>query len=122
MTTSEAQAQLMTLVGTPWQEHGDTENGMDCWGLVRYAFRFLGTELPLSAHEARRCSRVMHCVPQPFDVAYFRLGLLEKRHVGLILNSREMIHAADKIYGVSTVRLARLRNLTILRHRDLLTA
>lgn len=121
MTMGDAQAALMALIGTPWKEHSDTVDGMDCWGFVRYAFRLLEKELPFNTHEARRCVEAVEGVPEPFDIAYFRFGFLEKRHVGLVLNRSEMIHAADETFGVSTIRLARLRDVTLLRHRDFIS-
>ena len=89
-------------------------------GLVRYAFRLLDKDLPLDPHEARHLAVAVDDAPRPFDIAYFRFSSLEERHVGLVLDAGCMIHAADKTYGVSTIRMGRLRTVTLLRHKDLL--
>lgn len=122
MNTGEAINHLMGLVGPNWKDRVDVEveEGQECWCFVRYAFRLLGKDLPHDQYEARHYAEVVHDDPRPFDVVLFRSGLLGTRHVGLAINSREMIHAAEEAYGVSTIRLARLDRIGLLRHKDLL--
>lgn len=36
----------MTLIGIPYKDHGRTADGVDCYGLVYYAYQQLGRTLP----------------------------------------------------------------------------
>ena len=97
-------------IGIPFQDHGRTASGCDCWGLVCLVHaQERGQSLPVydgytSAHEATEVAALMAGAevsplwarvetPQPFDLAVFRRGRLA-RHVGVVVRPGLMLHMA----------------------------
>lgn len=97
-------------VGVPFVDRGREIDGFDCWGLVRHAYsKHLNIELPsygdVSASDLRRVSRSMtdgdsintwHPVSgnlKPFDIVAMTLYTTKlTAHVGLMIDSRRLIH------------------------------
>ena len=79
-------------------------SGFDCSGLVRWAYRGVGVDLPHSSYalygEGRRVERARM---RTGDLLFFEgLG-----HVGLYLGRGRMVHAPQTGRSVEIVRLAR---------------
>jgi cell wall-associated NlpC family hydrolase len=93
----------LRAVGTPYRWGGASlEGGFDCSGLVHWAYRRLGVELPHSSYALYGLGRqVPRSRIQPGDVLFFSgLG-----HVGLYLGRGRMVHAPQTGRRVEVVDL-----------------
>ena len=105
-TKGERAARIaLRALGIPYRWGGESPaSGFDCSGLVRWAYRGVGIDLPHSSYalygEGRRVSRARMAAG---DVLFFEgLG-----HVGLYLGKGRMVHAPQTGRNVEIVRLAR---------------
>lgn len=101
-------------IGLPFEEHGRTISGLDCWGLVRlvfgeqyniclpsYAQAYDSTnnekELgPLIRKESSKWRRIKKGQEQLGDVIVMRIRG-EPMHVGLVLGDHTMLHVQRNI-------------------------
>jgi peptidoglycan DL-endopeptidase CwlO len=105
-TKGERAARIaLRALGIPYRFGGESPiNGFDCSGLVRWAYRGVGVDLPHSSYalygEGRRIARGRM---RTGDLLFFEgLG-----HVGLYLGRGRMVHAPQTGRNVEIVRLAR---------------
>jgi len=103
---------LLSLVGTPWVEGGRDAKGMDCYGLIVYAYSQLGHELAdrWNFAEHRDLWELLGAstVPVPWDVVIADNG--ERIHVGLVVcGGSEVLHSDRKCGGVVLTRLSRMK-------------
>jgi cell wall-associated NlpC family hydrolase len=92
-------------VGIPYRWGGASPSGgFDCSGLVHWAYKHVGVELPHSSYALYgRGRRVSRSHLRPGDVLFFSgLG-----HVGLYLGGGRMVHAP---YSGRLVEIVRLRS------------
>jgi cell wall-associated NlpC family hydrolase len=93
-------------MGTPYQWGGNDANGFDCSGLIRFAYRQHGIELPRISRDQLREGVPVDpevSVLRPGDVLGFSLepgG--EASHVGLYVGGGEFIHSSTSGVRVST--------------------
>ena len=93
----------LSTVGTPYRWGGESPaTGFDCSGLVRWAYRRVGIDLPHSSYalysEGRR---VRETRMEAGDILFFEgLG-----HVGLYLGNGRMVHSPETGRNVEVVRL-----------------
>jgi cell wall-associated NlpC family hydrolase len=93
-------------MGTPYQWGGSDANGFDCSGLIRFAYRQHGIEIPRISRDQLREGRPVDLdvsVLRPGDVLGFSLepgG--EASHVGLYVGGGEFIHSSTVGVRVST--------------------
>jgi cell wall-associated NlpC family hydrolase len=92
----------LKTVGTPYVWGGATPTGFDCSGLVSWAYRRLGVELPHSSYALYdRGRRVARSRMKPGDLVFFSgLG-----HVGMYLGRGRMVHAPQSGRNVEVVPL-----------------
>jgi cell wall-associated NlpC family hydrolase len=102
--TGERASQFaLEAVGIPYRWGGESPtSGFDCSGLVRWAYRRVGIDLPHSSYalygEGRRVSDSRL---EPGDLLFFEgLG-----HVGLYVGRGRMVHAPKTGRDVEVVRL-----------------
>ncbi|MGB5063181.1 MAG: C40 family peptidase [Candidatus Competibacter sp.] len=89
------------LIGTPYVLGGESPDGVDCSGLVQYAYLQAGIRLPRTAIEQFRSGRLQRKV-LPGDLLFFRTGNSGMvSHVGIYAGKGQMIHASS---GSSQVR------------------
>ena len=91
------------VVGVPYRYGGESPaSGFDCSGLVRWAYRRLGIDLPHSSYALASEGRgVGRGAMRPGDVLLFDgLG-----HVGLYIGGGRMVHAPQSGRDVETVAL-----------------
>ncbi len=83
-----------SLVGVPYRFGGASRRGMDCSGLVHYAYGEVGITVPRTVAEQRR-----HAFPvslqalRPGDLLFFRLSGRTVSHVGLYIGDNRFVHA-----------------------------
>jgi cell wall-associated NlpC family hydrolase len=102
-----AEIDVARYVGIPFVDHGRSESGCDCWGLVRLIYKNeFGIDLddlgPLyesttdnngmtSLYVAQLPSWTKVEAPQAGDVALLRLRGLPV-HVGIVISENQMVH------------------------------
>jgi len=94
------------MVGTPYVLGGESPGGVDCSGLVQYAYRQAGIRVPRTTVEQFRAGRLQRRV-LPGDLLFFRTDASGRvSHVGIYAGSGRMIHASS---GSGQVRKVSLR-------------
>jgi hypothetical protein len=101
-------ATAVEAMGRPYEYGGTGENGegFDCSGLIQYAYRKHGVELPRrSVDQAKQGKRVDRAVPQlrPGDLLTFSNHGGQVTHVGLYMGSGRFIHSATRGVQISTL-------------------
>ena len=96
-----------SLIGVPYRFGGASPRGMDCSGLVHYAYRKIGVTVPRTVATQRR-----HAFPvslselQAGDLLFFRLGGRRVSHVGIYIGDKQFVHAPRTGKRVSITRLS----------------
>jgi cell wall-associated NlpC family hydrolase len=94
------------LIGTPYVLGGESPGGVDCSGLVQYAYRQAGIRVPRTTADQFRAGRLQRRV-LPGDLLFFRTDARGGiSHVGIYAGSGQMIHASS---GSRRVRKVSLR-------------
>ena len=108
--SAAAQAIITTALdamGTPYAWGGTDANGFDCSGLIQYAYRSHGVELPRRSSDQARAGVAVPpdlAALRPGDILIFGSGSEAISHVGLYLGEGRFIHSASS--GVRISRLA----------------
>jgi cell wall-associated NlpC family hydrolase len=93
------------LIGTPYIPGGESPDGVDCSGLVQYAYQQAGIRTPRSAmaqfQAGQRQDRVL-----PGDLLFFRTDASGQiSHVGIYAGQGQMIHTSSGSQQVRKVSL-----------------
>ncbi len=83
-----------TLLGVPYVWGGTTPKGMDCSGLVKYAYSLAGVAVPRTAAEQFRAGAPLDAA-RPGDLVFFRTEPPRVSHVGIYVGGGQMIHASS---------------------------
>jgi cell wall-associated NlpC family hydrolase len=94
------------LIGTPYRYGGNNRKGFDCSGLVQYAYRKAGVEVPRTTASQLAQARV----PErrtllPGDLLFFEIDWQKSRHVGIYEGDGVFIHAPSTGKRVSRASL-----------------
>jgi cell wall-associated NlpC family hydrolase len=93
------------LIGTPYVLGGESPAGVDCSGLVQYAYLQAGISLPRTSMEQFQASQPQRRV-LPGDLLFFRTGRGNRvSHVGIYAGNGQMIHASSGSRKVRKVKL-----------------
>ena len=93
------------LVGAPYVLGGESPRGVDCSGLVQYAYQQAGIQVPRTVAQQYRAGRPQRQV-LPGDLLFFRTdnsGAVS--HVGIYAGGGRMIHASSGSGQVRKVKL-----------------
>lgn len=93
------------LIGAPYVLGGESPSGVDCSGLVQYAYRQAGIQVPRTAAQQFQAGRPQRKV-LPGDLLFFRTdnsGAVS--HVGIYAGGGRMIHASSSSRQVRRVKL-----------------
>lgn len=106
VTGQEVVAVAKTLVGAPYRYGGATPDGFDCSGLVQYAYKEAGLNVPRSTLlQFRYAQRVTVAQVQAGDVLFFRVSDRKVTHVGIYTGDGRFIHAPSTGSRVSYARI-----------------
>jgi cell wall-associated NlpC family hydrolase len=93
-------------IGTPYRYGGNNRRGFDCSGLVQYAHRQIGIDVPRTTRQqwsqAQQPER-RHLIPG--DLVFFALDGNKSRHVGIYEGGGVFIHAPSSGKRVSRASL-----------------
>ncbi len=96
----------LSQMGAPYAYGGRTPAGFDCSGLVQFAHRQLGLEVPRTADALYRGARPVSLERlEPGDLVFFRIGRSRISHVGIYVSGDLFIHAPSSGKGVSYASL-----------------
>lgn len=93
-------------IGAPYRYGGNGRRGFDCSGLVQFAYRQVGIEVPRTTESQWRMART----PErryllPGDLLFFHIGGKKDRHVAIYEGDGVFIHAPSSGKQVSRASL-----------------
>lgn len=98
-------AEAERLIGVRYVLGGESPNGVDCSGLVQYAYSRAGIRLPRTAAQQFRAGRLQTKV-LPGDLLFFHGGNKGAvTHVGIYAGKGQMIHASSSTGAVIKTNL-----------------
>ena len=84
------------MLGSPYSYGGDSPEGFDCSGLVRYVYRQVGIEVPHSSQKLyQQSTKIPFNKLQPGDLLFFKIDFKTISHVGIFTESLNFIHASS---------------------------
>lgn len=87
-----------SFLNSPYQWGGRTHFGIDCSGFSQIVFKIIGILLPRDAYQqAELGTEIPLNEAKKGDLAYFTNKEGRITHVGIMLNSNEIIHASGKV-------------------------
>ena len=93
------------MVGTPYVLGGESPDGVDCSGLVQYAYHQAGIRVPRTTIEQFQAGQSQRQV-LPGDLLFFRTDASGNiSHVGIYAGQGQMIHASSSSGQVRKVSL-----------------
>jgi hypothetical protein len=93
-TGEKALATARSMIGRPYQFRGETPEGFDCSGLVRYSYLAAGKNLPHGTGPLRKVSRPVGIRDlQKGDLLFFDQSGKKYSHVGIYAGDTRFIHA-----------------------------
>ncbi len=97
--------QALAMTGKPYRYGGSGPTAFDCSGLVHYAHRQVGIQVPrTTAQQYRHAKRVPRSDLRAGDLVFFRIqGKLS--HVGLYTGDGRFVHAPSSGRSVSIAHL-----------------
>ena len=93
-TAAQAIDYASEMLGKPYKYAGDTPQGFDCSGLVKYSYGRAGISMPRDTQGQRRTSMLVsiHAMREG-DLLFFDQEGKKTSHVGMYLGKGRFIHA-----------------------------
>lgn len=93
-------------IGLPYQYGGNNPKGFDCSGLVQYSFARSGIVVPRTTGEQLNYfTEIPRSQLQAGDLVFFKIDN-RQRHVAIMLNAHDFVHAPSSGKNVSTSNLS----------------
>ena len=93
-TASRAIAHAKEMLGKPYKYAGDTPDGFDCSGLVKYSYGRAGISMPRDTQSQRRMSVLVSMRSlRAGDLLFFDQEGKKTSHVGMYIGNGRFIHA-----------------------------
>jgi len=84
----------VAMIGRPYKYRGDSPEGFDCSGLVRYSYLASGMDVPHNTKALRRSTRLVDSGKmQKGDLLFFSERGGKYSHVGIYLGNNIFVHA-----------------------------
>ena len=92
---SRAADVALSLLGVPYRYGGATTKGFDCSGLVQYAYRQAGIQLPRTTEQQLNASKPIELRhARPGDLLFFA-DRSKVSHVAIYLGEGQFVHAPE---------------------------
>lgn len=105
--TDDLNTDVQALIGLPYLQDGETPEGFDCFGLVRWLYAQRGIQLSARVREFRRAFVQAAPPYQPWDIALLVDDRNDMRHIGLVTDYPWVLQASIGTNGVARVSLLR---------------
>jgi murein DD-endopeptidase len=90
----KATTTALSMVGMPYKYQGDTPEGFDCSGLVRYSYLSAGIDLPHgTASLMKRTVPILTRDMRRGDLLFFTQSGKKYSHVGILTSKNRFVHA-----------------------------
>jgi cell wall-associated NlpC family hydrolase len=100
-------AAAMSKIGAPYQWGAEGPNAFDCSGLVQWAYKHAGINLPrISRQQAHVGTPVAKSDLRPGDLVFFYRPI---RHVGIYIGDGKIVHASGKKSPVKVSSISRMK-------------
>lgn len=84
----------IAMVGRPYKYKGDTPDGFDCSGLVRYSYLAAGMDVPHGTKKLRRITySISYYEIRKGDLLFFLQDGMHYSHVGIYVDDNRFVHA-----------------------------
>ncbi len=93
-----------SLLGAPYVPGGETPAGMDCSGLVQYAYHQAGIQVPRTTNQLYRAGYHQERI-MPGDLLFFSTTGFGISHVGIYAGNGQMIHVSSSSAQVRRVSI-----------------
>ncbi|MCQ2531617.1 MAG: NlpC/P60 family protein [Saccharofermentans sp.] len=108
-----------SLVGVPYVYAGESASGVDCSGLVVYAYRQIGVSVPHYSQSLTGCGvSVSRSDIQPGDIVCYDYGGGYCGHVAIYVGGGQVVHASN---SGSTVKYGNVDMMPIMTIRRIVT-
>ena len=100
---------IQDLIGIPYEKHGRTTKGLDCYGLVHLVYGRLGKELPNFPEDYTELLNIHNAIeenkskfielekPEPYCIVTFSIYPPYVTHIGVVLDDcKRFIHIMEK--------------------------
>ena len=93
-TAAQAVVYAKEMLGKPYRSAGDSPEGFDCSGLVKYSYARAGIAMPRDTQSQRRTSMLISMRGwREGDLLFFDQDGKKTSHVGMYLGKGRFIHA-----------------------------
>jgi len=84
----------LAMVGRPYHYQGDSPEGFDCSGLVRYSYLSAGMDLPHGTGPLMKCTvPILSRDMRRGDLLFFTQSGKKYSHVGILTSHNRFVHA-----------------------------
>ena len=84
----------VSMIGRPYKYRGDSPEGFDCSGLVRYSYLAAGLDVPHNTKKLKNISRPIGLKKvRRGDLLFFKENGTKYSHVGIYVGNRLFVHA-----------------------------